>query len=53
MPNMGRLLINKGNNAQCMAQASEVAIPTKSKFIFIDINKEQIYIIATMLQNNS
>jgi len=32
-PNKGRLLKNNGNNAQCMAQASDVAIPKASQLI--------------------
>jgi UDP-N-acetylglucosamine:LPS N-acetylglucosamine transferase len=33
MPNKGRLLKNKGNKAQCMAQAKDVAIPNASQLI--------------------
>lgn len=53
MPNMGKLLRNKGNKAQCMAQAKDVAIPTKSKFTFIFVEKRRKSSSnATMLQNN-
>lgn len=50
---MGKLLRNRGNKAQCMAQAKDVAIPTKSKFTFIFVLKRRkSNQIATMLQNN-
>lgn len=35
IPNNGRLLINKGSMAQCMAQASEAPIPKASQLILI------------------
>ena len=37
IPNKGRLLKNKGSNAQCMAQASEAPIPIASQFHFLNI----------------
>ncbi len=37
MPNKGKLLKNKGNNAQCMAQAKEAPIPIASQFHFLNI----------------
>ena len=37
MPNKGRLLKNKGSNAQCMAHAKEVPIPIASQFHFLNI----------------
>jgi hypothetical protein len=53
MPNMGKLVRNKGSNAQCMAQAREVAIPKKSRFTFIvHLIRGQRYTNATVLQNN-
>lgn len=33
-PNKGKLLKNKGNTAQCMAQAIEAVIPSASQFTF-------------------
>ncbi len=33
-PNSGKLLKNKGNTAQCMAQATEAVIPKASQLIF-------------------
>ena len=38
IPKIGRLLITTGNNAQWIAQATEVAIPIKSQLTFIAIN---------------
>lgn len=32
IPNSGRLLINNGSNAQCIAQANEAPIPKASQF---------------------
>ena len=53
MPKMGKLVRNNGNNAQCIAQAKEVAIPKKSKLTFIvHWIREQMYANATVLQNN-
>ena len=50
---MGKLVSTKGNKAQWMAQAKDVAIPKKSKLTFIDsIIIGQMYTNATMLQNN-
>ncbi len=40
IPNIGKLLITNGNNAQCIAHAMEVAIPQKSQFAFIAIRNE-------------
>lgn len=37
IPSSGRLLKNKGNKAQCMAQAKEVPIPIASQFQFLNI----------------
>ncbi len=45
-PKMGRLVKNKGNKAQCMAQASEVVIPNASQFTFKFIAKQK-YEFAT------
>lgn len=41
MPSMGRELINTGSNAQCIAQATDVAIPIASQLIFIFILKKR------------
>lgn len=40
IPNIGRELINTGSIAQCIAQATDVAIPNASQLIFIFIFKE-------------
>jgi len=37
IPNKGKLLKNKGNSAQCMAQAKEAPIPIASQFHFLNI----------------
>ena len=37
IPNKGRVLKNKGNKAQCIAQAKEVPIPIASQFQFLNI----------------
>ena len=51
IPNSGRLLMNNGSNAQCIAQASEAPIPKASQFTLNFIPKIQRYKKATMLQN--
>jgi len=33
-PNSGRLVKNKGRSAQCIAQATDVAMPNPSRLIF-------------------
>ena len=45
MPNKGRVLINTGNKAQCIAHAIEVAIPRASQFNFIFILMELAKIV--------
>jgi hypothetical protein len=37
MPNKGKLLKNKGNKAQCIAQANEAPMPIASQFHFLNI----------------
>jgi hypothetical protein len=37
IPNKGKLLKNKGNNAQCIAQAKEAPIPMASQFHFLNM----------------
>ena len=48
-PNTGKVVTNMGNKAQCMAQVTEVAIPTASQFSFTFISGKGIK-IAIMLQ---
>lgn len=48
-PKSGKLLKINGNTAQCMAQATDVAMPNASQFIFILISVANI--IAILLQN--
>ena len=46
------LVTISGNTAQCMAQASEVAAPNPSQFIFIFMKQQRYYIctaVATFL----
>ena len=50
IPNKGRLVSNKGNTMQCTAQASEVAIPSPSQFIFAFILNSKDTIFALTLQ---
>lgn len=42
--------MNKGNKAQCIAQATDVAIPKASQLI-LKFMRRQKYDYATMLQN--
>jgi hypothetical protein len=42
IPNKGRLLKNRGNRAQCIAQAKEAVIPNASQFIFEFIKTTKI-----------
>ncbi len=49
MPNKGRLLINKGNTAQWMAQAKEAPTPNASQLI-LKFMSLQMYKIAILLQ---
>ena len=41
-PNKERLVSTNGKIAQCMAQASEVAIPNPSQFILIFMRKAKL-----------
>jgi len=50
-PNNGRLEINKGSTAQCIAQAKEVATPTASIFILSFMPGKNSN-FASKLQNN-
>ncbi len=52
-PRMGKELIITGNNAQCMAQAIDVAIPNASQLIFIFIfgGKDSIFAIRLQVLN--
>ena len=52
-PNTGRLVKNKGNTAQCMAQANDADIPNVSRLIFFANapGMKQKYWFATWLQN--
>lgn len=49
MPNKGRLLINKGNTAQWMAQAKEAPTPNASQLI-LKFMSLQMYKFAILLQ---
>lgn len=49
-PNNGRLVSNNGKAMQCIAQASEVAIPSPSQFIFKFILNNKYTIFALTLQ---
>ena len=51
IPNTGRVETKTGNNAQCIAQATDVAIPIISQLIFVSIFKSgKDMIFAIMLQ---
>jgi hypothetical protein len=51
MPKTGKLETNNGNNAQCIAQAKEVAIPKISQLIFVSIfTITKIILFAIRLQ---
>ncbi len=51
MPNTGNVVTNTGSNAQCIAHATDVAIPKASQFnfIFIGVNSKDT-IFAMSLQ---
>lgn len=53
IPNTGSEAVNTGNNAQCMAQSIDVAIPSLSQLSlsFISIQSANIPIFAMPLQN--
>ncbi len=54
MPKIGKELISNGKKAQCIAQATEVAIPIASKLIFIFIlrkGKGSIFAITLQVLN--
>ena len=48
MPNKGRLVTIRGNTAQWIAQASEVAIPNPSQFNFVFMNGKDRYICTAV-----
>lgn len=52
IPNKGKLVITKGNTAQCIAHAIDVVIPNASQFILKLIKSAKI-INAIMLQKLS
>lgn len=55
IPKIGRELINTGSKAQCMAQATDVAIPNASQLIFIFIlkkGKDSIFAITLQVLKN-
>ena len=40
-PNKGKVVMNSGNTAQCIAQATEAVIPQASQLIFIRISLQK------------
>ncbi len=45
MPKIGKLLITNGSRAQWMAQATEVAMPKASQFIFKTFIKTKVVLL--------
>lgn len=51
IPNIGKLVNNRGNTAQCIAQANDVVMPNASQLSFNAIEEDKYTTCATLLQN--